>query len=112
VPADRVDFRILGPIEVESAAELLALGPTKQRALLAVLLLRANRVVSRDELLDALWGEQPPDTAGAALHGYVSGLRKTLGADRIETRTPGYLFHATSGEIDVERFEQLARRGS
>ncbi len=58
--------------------------------MLAYLLLHANRVVSRDRLLEALWDEVAPETAATALHGYVSGLRKILGADRIETRPPGY----------------------
>jgi DNA-binding SARP family transcriptional activator/DNA-binding beta-propeller fold protein YncE len=107
VPDDPVDFRLLGPIEAVSGGKALVLGPTKQRALLAVLLLRANHVVSRDELLDALWDEQPPETAGTALHGYVSGLRKALGADRIETRSPGYVIHTAPGEIDVERLESM-----
>jgi YVTN family beta-propeller protein len=103
-----MDFRILGPLEVESDGRRLTLGPTKQRALLALLILRSNRVASRDELVDGLWGERPPDTATTALHGYVSGLRKTLGKERIETRSGGYLLHADSAEVDLERFQSLA----
>ena len=83
------------------------LGPPKQRALLAWLLLHANRVVSRDRLIDALWGERPPETAVSALQGYVAGLRKVLGAERIETRTSGYRLLADSADIDLERFRQL-----
>ena len=83
------------------------LGPPKQRALLAWLLLHANRVISRDRLIDALWGERPPETAVSALQGYVAGLRKVLGAERIETRTSGYRLLADSAEIDLERFRQL-----
>jgi DNA-binding SARP family transcriptional activator len=83
------------------------LGPPKQRALLAWLLLHANRVVSRDRLIDALWGERPPETAVSALQGYVAGLRKALGAERIETRTSGYRLQADPAEIDLARFQQM-----
>jgi YVTN family beta-propeller protein len=102
-----LEFRILGPLEVEAGGRLVALGATKQRALLALLLLEANHVVSRDRLIDALWGEHHPETAPNALQGYISGLRKTLGADRIETRSPGYLLHATPDDLDLSRFERL-----
>jgi DNA-binding SARP family transcriptional activator len=92
---------------VESEGRLLPLGPPKQRALLALLLLRSNRVVSRDELLDALWGEWPPETAISALQGYIAALRKLLGAERIETRATGYRLVTDPGEIDVARFDGL-----
>ena len=92
---------------MESDGRLLPLGPPKQRALLALLLLRANRVVSRDELLDALWGERSPETAISALQGYIAALRKLLGAARIETRATGYRLLAEAGEIDVGRFDGL-----
>jgi DNA-binding SARP family transcriptional activator len=92
---------------VESEGRLLPLGPPKQRALLVLLLLRHNRVVSRDELLDALWGERPPETAISALQGYIAALRKVLGAARIETRATGYRLLAAPGELDVARFDRL-----
>jgi DNA-binding SARP family transcriptional activator len=104
---DAMEFRVLGPLEVEAEEELLRLGRTQQRALLAFLLLHPNEVVSREELIIAVWGEHRPNTAATALHGYVSGLRKSLGADRIETRSPGYVLHAASGEIDLLTFEGL-----
>jgi DNA-binding SARP family transcriptional activator len=102
-----LDFRILGPLEVEDEGRLLKLGGAKQRALLAVLLLHANEVVSRDRLIDELWGGFPPETAATALQVYVSQLRKALGPDRIETRRPGYRVNVESGELDFERFEAL-----
>jgi YVTN family beta-propeller protein len=102
-----VEFRILGPLEVEADGRLLGLGATKQRALLALLVLEANRVVPRERLIEALWGERAPRTARTALHGYVSGLRKVLGTERIETRPPGYLLHAAPDELDLTRFEDL-----
>ena len=67
-----MDFRILGPLEVSSEGRDLALGGTKQRALLAVLLLRANEVVSTDRLIDELWGDRPPATVAKVVHVYVS----------------------------------------
>src|SRR2546425_11563446 len=100
------DFRILGPLEVVENGRSLALGG-KPRALLAFFLLHANEVVSSERLIDALWGERPPDTAQAALQVYVSQLRKVLGADRIETRPPGYAFRLAPDELDAARFEAL-----
>jgi DNA-binding SARP family transcriptional activator/streptogramin lyase len=108
-----IEFRILGPLEVELDGQLVLLGPPKQRALLAWLLLHANRVASRDRIVDALWGERPPETAVSALQGYIAGLRKAIGADRIETRTSGYRLRADPSEIDLARFQRLiAEAGS
>jgi DNA-binding SARP family transcriptional activator/DNA-binding beta-propeller fold protein YncE len=102
-----MDFRILGPLEVADDGRLLALGGTKQRALLALLLLRANEVVSRDRLIDELWDGSPPDSGKTALQVYVSQLRKALGRDLILTQPPGYLIRVSDGELDLHRFEQL-----
>ena len=74
-------YRILGPLEVRVGDHAVALGGTKQRAVLAMLLLRAGQVVSTDELIDGLWGERPPATARAAVQVYVSQLRRALGRD-------------------------------
>jgi DNA-binding SARP family transcriptional activator len=109
-----LEFRLLGPLEALEGGRALALGGGKQRALLAVLLLHANEVVSSDRLMDELWGEKPPPTAGKTVQVYVSRLRKELGDARLVTRAPGYLLHASPAESDVGRFEQLvaeARRG-
>ena len=106
-----MEFRILGPLEVISDGKALDLGGAKQRALLAVLLLNPNEVVSRDRLVDALWEENPPNTAEKALQVHVSKLRKQLGSDRIMTRAPGYAIRVEPGELDVERFERLAGEG-
>src|SRR5262249_54995793 len=106
-----MEFRILGPLEVEQDGRAVPLGRRKQRAVLAVLLLQPNRVVSAGRLIDAVWGERPPETAQTILQGYVSGLRKTLGADRIVTRTPGYVLQTNSASTDVERFEALVGGG-
>ena len=102
-----MEFRILGPLEVEDEGRLLKLGGAQQRAVLALLLLHANDVVSRERLIDELWGGEPPDTARTALQVHVSHLRKLLGSDRIETRSPGYALHVEPGELDLERFQDL-----
>jgi DNA-binding SARP family transcriptional activator/DNA-binding beta-propeller fold protein YncE len=106
-----LDFRILGPLEVADNGSPVALGRGRQRALLALLLVHANEVVSNDRLIDELWGERPPPTAQTGLHGYVSQLRKLLGSERVETRGSGYLLRVEEGEIDREQFESLARAG-
>ena len=73
-----MEYRILGPFEVRAGGQLVELGGAKPRALLAILLLHRNEVVSADRLIDELWGESPPTTAIRTLHGYVSRLRKAL----------------------------------
>jgi len=106
-----VDYWILGPLEVFADGRAVDLGGHKQRALLAVLLLDPNHVVSTDRLIDALWHEKPPKTAGKALQLYVSELRKQLGKDRVQTKAPGYLLRVDEGELDLERFQRLHREG-
>ena len=106
-----MNFRILGPLEAEEDGRLVALGGSKQRGLLALLLLRANEVVPRDRLIEELWGDRAPETAATALQGYVSALRKTLGPNRILTRAPGYLLKVEPEALDLTRFERLVRHG-
>ena len=103
-----VEFRILGPLEVLDGARLLPLTGARQRALLAVLLLHANEVVSSDRLIDELWGEEPPAAGSTALRVRVSQLRKALGReDVLVTRAPGYFVRVGPGELDLHRFERL-----
>jgi DNA-binding SARP family transcriptional activator/class 3 adenylate cyclase len=112
---DVLEFRILGPLEVLKDGRALALGGQKQRALLALLLLDAGRVVSVDRIVDALWGERPPRTAPTSLQNFVSHLRKALGADVLVTRPPGYLLRIGPEQVDLERFRMLveaAKRSS
>ena len=106
-----MEFRILGPLEVLSDGQAVDLGGAKQRTLLAVLLLDANNVVSNDRLIDALWEDDPPETAQKALHVYVSGLRKLLGKERVQTRSPGYLLKVGEDELDLDRFRRLQEQG-
>ena len=102
-----VRFRVLGPLEASSGDGPIALGGPKQRVVLAHLLLRANLLVPSERLIDAMWGEEPPETARGTLQAYVSRLRTALGADRIEGRAPGYIFRIDPDELDATRFESL-----
>jgi DNA-binding SARP family transcriptional activator len=106
-----LEFRVLGPVDVLADGRPVPLPAAKPRALLAALLLSRNRVVSVDRLIDDLWGEEPPETATKALQGYVSQLRKALGADRLLTKPPGYSLRVEDGELDLDRFERLGREG-
>jgi DNA-binding SARP family transcriptional activator len=102
-----VEYRLLGPLEVRGSDGLFALGGAKQRGLLALLLVNANRVVARDRLIEGLWGERPPETAVATIQVYVSRLRKLLPPGALETRPPGYLLAVEPEDLDLTRFELL-----
>jgi DNA-binding SARP family transcriptional activator len=106
-----MEFRALGPLEVYDGDRPVPLRAAKQRALLAVLLVNANEVVSSDRLIDELWGERAPDTAATALQVYVSKLRKALPEGRLVTRAPGYVLQVAPDEFDVYRFESLVAEG-
>ena len=103
-----MDFRLLGPLEVAEHDRSVVLGGVKQRALLAVLLLHANDVVSTEQLVDEVWGESPPATVAKSIQVYVSRLRKQIGEGRLVTRAPGYLLRVDPSELDVACFERLA----
>src|SRR5215204_5236321 len=112
--APELEIRLLGPVEARLSERPLALDRLQQRALLALLALNANRVVSTDQLIDALWGERPPATASVALYGLVSGLRKLLEPDHagaVVTNAPGYLLQLSPQQIDLGHFELLAAKG-
>jgi DNA-binding SARP family transcriptional activator len=103
-----LDFRLLGPLEViDGDGRPLPLGGQKQRALLALLLLDANKVVSTDRLLDVLWDGEPPRTAATSLQNMVSALRKQLGREHVVTRPPGYALDVDPRQVDLSRLEQL-----
>src|SRR3989454_1962106 len=104
------EFRILGPLEVSDETGPLLLGGLKQRAVLALLLLDAGRVVSVDRLIDALWGEQPPRTAATSLQNFISALRKVLGPETLETKSPGYRLNIKPGELDLDRFRTAVEK--
>jgi basic membrane lipoprotein Med (substrate-binding protein (PBP1-ABC) superfamily)/DNA-binding SARP family transcriptional activator len=115
-PKDAVHYRLLGSLEVRSDGRVVDLGPPKQRALLAVLLVHAGEVVSTDRLIELVWGENPPRTAAHSIQIYVSGLRRALGTvgaeQAIVTRPPGYLLQADPDSIDALSFERLVGEGS
>lgn len=101
------EFRLLGPLEAVVDGTPVQLAAAKPRALLALLLLSRNRVVSTERLIDELWGDDPPAQATKTLQVYVSQLRKALGTERLLTRPPGYLLRVDQGELDLDHFEQL-----
>jgi DNA-binding SARP family transcriptional activator len=110
-----MQFLILGPLEVRDGGRVVALGGPQQRAVLAMLLLRANEVVSRDRLVEGLWGEDSPKSAGHVIESYVSRLRQALGRNggmaELVTKTHGYSLLADPGQLDVHRFETLVAEG-
>ena len=110
-----IDYRILGPLEVSADGRVIDIGGPRQRALLAILLLRANEPVPREVLVHELWGERPPAGARSSLEVYVSRLRKALGAAGngrvVVTRPGGYCLQLADGQLDVYRFERLAAEG-
>jgi DNA-binding SARP family transcriptional activator len=107
-----MEFGLLGPLTVGCGGAAVPVAAGKQRAVLAALLLDAGRVVPVDELCDVLWGAEPPESARASVQNYVRRLRQALGdagRDRIRTQPGGYLITVSAGELDVTRFEALAR---
>jgi DNA-binding SARP family transcriptional activator len=108
-----VDFRILGPVEVRAQGRPIAIARGRQRALLALLLLRAGEPISRDRLIEGLWGERPPDGAVKTLQAVVSRIRRALGPEavRLARGTPGYQLQVEPDELDLERFERLCEEG-
>lgn len=103
---------MLGALEVLADGRPLELGPPRQRAVLAVLLLNANQVVTTDRLAEELWPGDVPKTASKAIQVYVSSLRKTFGESRevLETRGNGYVLRVETGELDLYEFERLLQR--
>ena len=106
-----MQFRILGPLEIVGDDGPITVHRGKEQALLAFMLLHPNELLPSERLIDELWDERPPATAAKILQNAVSQLRKALGDGRLETRPPGYVFHLRPGELDLERFEELARDG-
>jgi len=100
-----MEFRLLGPLEVLSDGQSLPIGGSKQRGVLALLLLAPNEVVSTDRLIDEIWGHRPPKSVEASLQNCISNLRAVIGRELIETRPPGYLLKVDAGSVDALRFE-------
>ena len=108
--ADTLHIAVLGRFEVRRADRLIEVGPLKQRCLLALLALRPNEVVSREEIVDVLWGENPPASCHNLVHTYVSRLRKMLGAGPVSSERGGYLLTVVTDQLDLLRFDRLVDR--
>jgi DNA-binding SARP family transcriptional activator len=102
-----MDFRILGPLEVRDGDREVLLRGGKPRALLALLLVNANRTLSTDRIVDDLWGEDVPETAQKMVQINVSRLRKILPAGILRTRPPGYALVLEQERLDLHEFEAL-----
>src|SRR4051794_39412958 len=113
------EFRVLGPFEVRRSAEVLADGAGRRQALLAILLVSANRTVTADRLATGVWGEDQPRSAANLVQGYVSHWRTVLdpgrnrrdSGDRLTSSGGGYCLHVTEQECDLLRFRSRAREG-
>ncbi|HEX9335544.1 MAG TPA: BTAD domain-containing putative transcriptional regulator [Pseudonocardiaceae bacterium] len=120
-PSAGLHFTVLGPVQVLVDGEPVTIGSPGARALLLLLLLHANQVVSVDRIVDGLWGEDPPATARTIVHGYVSRLRRVLESvsepdgrsARLLTRAPGYELRVDESTVDLFRARRLldAARG-
>src|SRR3954465_9343809 len=106
-----MEFRILGPLEVEGDAGAVQLTGGKQQALLALLLLHADRVVPMARLVDDLWGDEVPDSAQKMVQIFVSQLRKQLPAGVLKTQAPGYAIDLPGHSLDLRRFAELEQSG-
>ena len=109
-----MEFRLLGEVEARIDGRFVDLGHSRQRCVLAVLLLEANRVVPTERLIERVWADRPPQRARVAVSGYVSRLRRILArsadAVRITRRSGGYLLAVDSMAVDVHRFAELVSR--
>jgi len=108
-----MDYRILGPLEAFDGERRLSLGGARQRAVLAFLLLHGNEALTRDVIVDELWGESPPQTAAKVLQNCVSALRKELpgGAETLRTVGGAYELRRAQDELDRDRFVRLLAEG-
>jgi len=102
-----MEFRLLGPFELVVDGRAVPLNAAKPRALLAMLLLNANKSLSSARLIEDLWAGRPPATAAKVLQTYVSQLRRVLGNEAIATGPTGYTLSVGPGELDLHRFERL-----
>ena len=110
-----LEIRVLGGVDALVDGQPLPLGGSKQRAVLAILALHANRIVSTEDLIDGLWGERPPTSAAKNVQVYISRLRKVLPGDsgaEIVTRGRGYALHLAPDLLDAARFERLIEQAS
>ncbi len=106
-----LEYRILGPLQILRDGVEVALSAPKVKAVALVLLLNPNEVISADVLVDALWGDHPPDSARKLVQVYVSQLRAGLGADAIQTVGQGYRIRVAPMGLDAARFDRMRRDG-
>jgi DNA-binding SARP family transcriptional activator len=112
-------FQVLGPLEVYDDDQVCTPTPPKVNRVLALLLLRANQVVSMDSLIEELWGEHPPLSATGTAQTYIYQLRKFLdqrgrhpdGGAWLITKVPGYMTRVAPNQLDATAFEALSRQG-
>jgi DNA-binding SARP family transcriptional activator len=102
-----VELRILGPLEIGYCGRVRAVGAARHRAVLAILLLNANRTVTLDTLVDLVWGERPPAQARVTIRNYVCRLRKILPEPVLRTTSSGYVVDVPPAALDLTRFEEL-----
>lgn len=114
-----VRFQLLGALRAWLADEEITLGANKQQAVLAILLLNANKGVSMDRIIDAVWGDEPPHSGANVVHKYIAGLRRALEPERaprapgalLGRTTTGYVLRVESDQLDTTLFETLVRKG-
>src|SRR5829696_7338971 len=108
-----MDYRILGPLEAVDGDRTLSLGGSRQKAVLSFLLLHGNQAVTRDVIVDELWGEAAPPTAVKVLQNCISALRKELpgGSETLRTLGGAYELRLGPDELDRDRFERLLAEG-
>jgi DNA-binding SARP family transcriptional activator len=119
-PHERLRVSVLGPLRAWYGDQELNLGPARQRALFAVLVAAANRLVSRDEIIEAVWGSAAPATAPGSVYTYISGLRRVLGsgpdrppaAEVLTSGPTGYSLQISPGQLDSDRFTELCTRAA
>lgn len=108
----RMEFRVLGPLEVIGPRGAIAIGSARERAILAMLVLNAGTTVSTERLIDEIWGDDPPTSGPHAVAVNVARLRSALGAEWLETQPGGYRLRAVGADIDLQRFDALVSEGS
>ncbi|MFJ4655867.1 BTAD domain-containing putative transcriptional regulator [Nocardia sp. NPDC088792] len=104
---DDFQFELFGPLTVRHNGNIIEIPRAKHRVVLATLLLQANRVITAEELIQQLWGSNPPATARKTLQGYIARLRKALGAELLVSRAAGYAIVVAADQVDLNRFDTL-----
>lgn len=116
LPCGAVKISLLGPLELAGEKGPVALGGPRERAVLAVLVLRRGRVATAEALIDAVWGDEPPASAAKNIQTYVSQIRRRLasvgGSEAVQTRGSGYLLEVGDVDVDVVRFERLVQQAT